>query len=133
MLIEQGSELKIYHNPAYDPYGDCYLIYCNGGGLYINTPTESFKVVQAKYMGNVTLENVDQYAYTRGFTKVLSAIDLTYDDNINIKWYNNSNLDLKDRLIELKNGIIKSARSVGQSDPFTTHLYIAINTLLRYI
>ena len=132
-LIENGAELIIYHNPSYDEYGDCYLIYCNGGGLYINTPTESFKVVQAKYMGEVTLENIDQYAYVRNFSKVLTAINLSYSNDTNIEWFNNTHEDLKDRLIGLKNKIIELARSVNQSDPFTTHLYIEINELLHHM
>lgn len=132
-MIENGAELKIYYSESYRDNGDCYIIYCNGGGLYMNTPTESYKIVQQKYLGNINIDNVDEFAFSRDFIKILDVIELTYDHRTNLQWYHNAPKNMKQRLQEMLNYIIKLSRWNHQSDPFAIHLYSTVNQLLQVI
>ena len=132
-MIENGAELKIYYSESYIDNGDCYIVYCNGGGLYMNTPTESYKIVQQKYLGDVNIDNVDEFAFSRDFIKILDVIELTYDHRTNLQWYHNAPKNMKQRLQEMLNYIIKLSRWNHQSDPFTIHLYSTVNQLLQVI
>ena len=132
-MIENGAELKIYYNESYRDCGECYMVYCNGGGLYINTSDESYKVVQQKYLGEINIDNVDEFAFSRNFVKILDVIELTYDNRTNLQWYRNSPDNMKQRLQEMLDYIIKLSRWNHQSDPFTIHLYSTVNQLLQVI
>ena len=131
-MIEVGSEILIYYNSNYDNMGECYLIYCNGGGLYLSTSEEYFKVLQKNYPSKITLENIDQYAFSRNFERLMNVRKLTYDNSKDIVWYKNDN-KFKERLKLILDQIIHTAKYSIYPDPFITHFYCIMNTLLHNI
>lgn len=133
-MIENGSELKIYYNDHYEDYSEiCYLIYCNGGGVYLSTPDESVRIVQKNYPASINLENIDQYAFSRDFKRVLDVKHLTYDDRKDIVWYRNTIPDFKERMQKTLNELLRLTRYSATTDPYIVHLYCIMNNLLQVI
>ena len=131
-MIEVGSEILIYYNSNYDNMGECYLIYCNGGGLYLSTPDEYFKVLQKNYPSKVTLENIDEYAFSRHFERMMDVRKLTYDNSKDIIWYRNDT-KFKERLRSIVDQILYTTKYSIFPDAFIIHFYCLMNTLLQNI
>ena len=128
------AEIIIYHNNSYAQYGNCYLIYCKDNGCYILGEEDWFKVMQSNLLGDITCTNIDEFAASRKFNKVIQSNYLTCDENkVDIQWFNTDHEDLKNRLITLKGDIVHCARDVFQSDSSLTHLYGSLNILLKYL
>lgn len=135
-MIEKGPEVKIYHNNNYNKYGDSLLIYTNGGGVYLSTINDPIIVMQKRYYGDINIDNIDQYAFSRNFRKVLESDNVIYSNNTNIIWYNNYesyNIKISSRLEKiLLFEKISDKRSL-YPDPYIIHFHNVIYNLNKYI
>ena len=78
------SKARLYYNPSYQGCDDqpCYFIYIQDGGMYIISPNTSYKVLETPTF-ELTDENIDSYAKSRGFIKVLNKNDNISTDYLN--------------------------------------------------
>lgn len=80
------SEIKsrLYYNDSYQGCDNkpCYFIYVKNGGMYLSSPDEVIRVLEATTF-ELNDDNIDAYVESRGFVKVLEKMD-----NEPIKYYN---------------------------------------------
>ena len=129
-------ELVLYYNHNYDIYGQSYLVYCKDGGRYLCSKKSSFRIVDKRNSEDETLINVDNYAASRGFYKVLELKRSDNVENYYIQW-NTINIpgDIKEILRESNVEIVKMCRRGMniQHDPYVVHFYCMMNTLLSLL
>ena len=130
-------ELILYYNQNYlDKNTKAYMIYCDDGGRYLCSEKSSFKIVDKRNSGTDTLPNPDNYATSRGFSKILELKRSKNGEKYSIQW-NTINIpyNMKNILKKSSNEIVKLCRrgiSI-QYDPYVMHFYSLTNILINLL
>lgn len=132
-MVNNELQLRIFRNQNYyNGKGDAYLIYCNGGGLFLNTKSRTRKLL-TKPDSSVDAHSVMDYARSKGFVHIIDAVynESQYKLDImgNINLYNKN--AIVDRFTEMLHYI--SNISMNDNDKEVAALYSRIKLLLKDI
>ena len=124
-------ELIVYYNYNYDTYGHSYMIYCKDGGRYLCSKKSSFRVLDKRDSEDFILENIDAYARSRGFYKVLELLRRDNSEDVYLK-YESTKIpgNIRKTLSDSSKEIITMCRRGINHDPYVIHFYNMINKLL---
>lgn len=128
------SELKIFFNKNYDVYGQSYLIYCKDGGRYLSSKKSSFRIMDKRNSTEDELSNVEAYATSRGFYKILELQRKENSEELSIQWFSTVIPgDMKEVLNDSMVEIVNICRRGINHDPYVIHFYCMMRSLLSLI
>ena len=132
--------MNIYYNPKLEEYDntDCYLLYFTGYGIFLNTPTDTFKIFEKEFYDNsITDINIDTYAKTREFETVVKfwrPEHFLYDPTI--EWFNDFDKD-ENKMKELKSRLSRARQIIHNKTikrvPRDKMIHNIIGELSRFI
>lgn len=107
--------MNIYYNSNVEEYDnlDCYLLYFTGYGMFLNTPTDTFKIFEKEFYDNsITDINIDTYAKTRMFETVVKfRRPKHFLDDPTIEWFNDFDKD-KEKIEKLKSRLSRTMQTI---------------------
>lgn len=132
-LVNNELQLRIFRNQNYyNGKGDAYLIYCNGGGLFLNTKSRTRKLL-TKPDSSVDAHSVMDYARSKGFVHIIDAVYNESQYKLDI--VGNTNLYNKNAIIGRFTEMLHyiSNISMNDNDKEIAALYSRIKLLLKNI
>ncbi len=132
--------MNVYYNSKVEDFdnNDCYLLYFSGYGMFINTPTDTFKIFEKEFYDNsITDISIDTYARTREFDTVVKfRRPKHFLEKPDVEWFNDFDKD-ENKLKELKSRLSMARQIIYRKTitrvPRDKMIHNIIDELSRFI